>query len=320
MQTSRPAPINFTFVMIEQYAAMPFVSAIEGLRAANRILGEEAYSWRLISNDGAPVMASNNIETPVNGSLSDEIYSDYLFVVASLDYDPPYRARLHAYLRRAAHNGSALGALSLGTWILARAGLLNDAACTIHWEGLPAFCETFPEIRVTNELFVIDNNRYTASGGLAGMEIVLEIIRRDHGDDVVQKIANVFQLDQIRTSSSRQRPGGIGRLDTLPGIVQQTVTMMQENIEQPMPIAAIAAQLNTSVRNLERAFMRHLTMSPAKYYLSLRLEKARELLMHTNLQTLDIALQCGFSSGSYFARCFQREFKMRPSDHRKNAS
>jgi transcriptional regulator GlxA family with amidase domain len=227
---------------------------------------------------------------------------------------------LHAYLRRADLKGIALGGLSLGTWILARAGLLNKAACTIHWEALPAFCEAYPEITVTNDLFVINSNRYTASGGLAGMEIMLEIIRTDHGDAVVQKIANVYQLDRIRTASARQRPGAIKRLDTLPGIIQQTVGIMQETIERPVSISQIAKELETSVRNLERAFMRHLGTSPAKYYLSLRLEKARELLMHTNHQTLDIALQCGFSSGSYFARCFQREFRMRPSDQRKKAS
>ena len=103
----------------------------------------------------------------------------------------------------------------------------------------------------------------------------------------------------------------------MPAAVQESVRLMLANIELPLSNVEIARAINTSVRNLERMFKRNLRVSPAKYYLSLRLEKARELLMHTNVSTLDVALQCGFSSSSYFARCFQREFSMRPSDVRK---
>ncbi len=310
-------PVTIAFLLIDQYAAMPFISAVEGLRSANRLLGFDAYRWIMVSHDGKPALASNNIKTDVDIGFDDPLSADYLFVIASLDFDPPYRARLHAWLNRAARSGMRIGAMSMGTWILARAGLLDNARCTIHWEGLPAFREAFPDIQVTNDLFVIDGKRYTASGGLAGMEIILEIIRQAHGNEIVQKIANIFQLDRIRASTMRQRSGSIQRLDTMPPAIQDAIVMMEENIEAPLPIAEIASRLVTSVRNLERGFRRRMNVSPARYYQSLRLEKARELLLYTNLSTLDIALQCGFSSSSYFSRCFQREFGMRPSDQRK---
>lgn len=210
-----------------------------------------------------------------------------------------------------------MGGLSLGSWILARAGLLKNARCTIHWEGLPAFRETFPDIDVVNDLYVIDNNRFTASGGLAGMELMLDLIGKEHGKEISMKIANNFQLDRIRNASDHQRSGSIIRMDTMPPTVQLSVEIMLANLETPLPNSEIAARIHTSVRNLERTFMRKLNVSPAKYYLSLRLEKARELLTHTNMSTLEIALNCGFSSSSYFARCYMREFKMRPSDVRK---
>lgn len=307
-----------TFLLVEEFSAMCLISAIEALRSANYILKKKAYSWHLVSHDGKPVKASNGIEMAVEGAIGDRLETDYLFVTASFVYDPPYRARIHSALRQLDRAGVRLGAVSVGTFILARAGLLNNARCTIHWEYLPAFQEQFPEIDVVNELYVIDRGRYTSSGGLSSMEMMLQLVAEEHGPDVAVKCANNFQLDRLRNSTSSQRSGAISRLDTMPPAVQSAVELMLKNVEVPLSNADIADRIQTSVRNLERVFKRNMKASPAKFYLSLRLEKARELLMHTNLSTLDVALQTGFSSSSYFARCFQREFHMRPSDIRRN--
>lgn len=310
-------PVTMTFLLIEQYSAMCLISAIEGLRAANHVSGSTLYTWKLISHDGNQVEASNGMNMAVEEALSPELSTDYLFIVASLNYSPAYLAKLNSHLRQLDRRGIKLGGISLGTWILARAGLLDKAKCTIHWEGIPAFQETFPDIDLVSDLFVIDNNRYTASGGVADLEMMLEIIRQDHGEEMALKIANNFQLDRVRTAGSVQRSGSIIRMDTMPSSIQQAVKLMMANLETPLTNSEIAKHINTSIRNLERTFMRKLNTSPAKYYLALRLEKARELLLHTNLSTLEIALQCGFSSSSYFARCFQREFLIKPSDIRK---
>ena len=210
-----------------------------------------------------------------------------------------------------------MGALSCGSLILARAGLLDRARCTVHWEFLPAFQDEFPDIDVVSDLYVINRDRYTSSGGISGMELVLQIVTEKYGDNLAQRIANNFQLDRIRNAGDMQRSGAVARMDTMPPAVQESVRLMLANIELPLSNVEIARAINTSVRNLERMFKRNLRASPAKYYLSLRLEKARELLMHTNISTLEVALQCGFSSSSYFARCFQREFSKRPSDVRR---
>jgi transcriptional regulator GlxA family with amidase domain len=210
-----------------------------------------------------------------------------------------------------------LGAISCGTFILARAGLLNEAKCTLHWEYQPAFAEEFPDINLVTDLYVIDRNRYTSSGGVASMELVLQVVTEQHGEAVARKVANNFQLDRIRNAGVSQRSGAVARLDTMPLAVQESVRLMLANVEQPLSNVEIAEHIHTSVRNLERMFKRNLKASPAKYYVALRLEKARELLMHTNLPTLEVALQCGFSSSSYFARCFLREFGHRPSEVRR---
>jgi transcriptional regulator GlxA family with amidase domain len=312
-------PTDVTFLLVDQFSAMCLISSVEALRAANHVMGKPAYRWRMVSQDGGKVTASNGMVLDVEGSLAEEIDTDYFFVVASLNYDPPGRSKLNAFLRRMDMRGTTLGAISLGTWILARAGLMDKAKCTLHWEGLPAFRETFPEIAVVNDLYVIDRNRCTASGGIAGMEMMLDIIAREHAPEIAIKVANNFQLDRIRNATSHQRSGSLIRMDTMPPVVQKAVEIMLENLEAPLANSEIAARLATSVRNLERSFKSKLNTSPSKYYLSLRLEKARELLTYTNLATLDVALQCGFSSSSYFARCFMREFAMKPSQTRKRA-
>ncbi|MCB1461410.1 MAG: GlxA family transcriptional regulator [Nitratireductor sp.] len=309
--------IHMTFLLVEDFSAMCLMSAVEGLRSANYLLGQKAYSWHLISHDGQPVRASNGIFMQVEGEIGEDLRTDFLFVVSSLQNNPPYRSKLHSRLRHFDRQGVKMGALSCGSLILARAGLLDRARCTVHWEFLPAFQDEFPDIDVVSDLYVINRDRYTSSGGISGMELVLQIVTEKYGDNLAQRIANNFQLDRIRNAGDMQRSGAVARMDTMPPAVQESVRLMLANIELPLSNVEIARAINTSVRNLERMFKRNLRASPAKYYLSLRLEKARELLMHTNISTLEVALQCGFSSSSYFARCFQREFSKRPSDVRR---
>ena len=306
-----------TFLLVEEFSAMCLMSAIEGLRSANYLLGRNAYNWHLISHDGKPVPASNGIAIQVEGDIGQDLQTDFLFVVSSLVNDPPCRAKLHSRLGYFARRGVKMGALSCGSIILARAGLLDHAKCTLHWEFQPAFADEFPDIDMVGDLYVIDHDRYTSSGGISGMELILQIVSEQYGENLTQRIANNFQLDRIRNAGDAQRAGAVARMDTMPPAVQESVRLMLANIEMPLSNVEIARTINTSVRNLERMFKRNLKASPAKYYLSLRLEKARELLMHTNISTLEVALQCGFSSSSYFARCFQREFSRRPSDMRK---
>ena len=309
---------HMTFLLIDDFSAMCLMSAVEGLRSANYLLGRTVYRWHLVSHDGKPARASNGISMEVEADIGQNIETDFLFVVSSLQNNPPLRSKLHSRLRHFDRRGVTIGALSCGTIILARAGLLDRAKCTLHWEYQPAFQEEFPDIDMVSDLYVIDKGRYTSSGGISGMELILQIVTEMHGEALAQRIANNFQLDRIRNSGVSQRTGAVARMDTMPAAVQESVRLMFANIEVPLSNAEIAKAINTSVRNLERMFKRHLKASPAKYYLSLRLEKARELLIHTNVSTLEIALQCGFSSSSYFARCYQREFGRRPSDARRN--
>ncbi len=311
-------PTRVTFLLIEQFSMLSVASALEPLRQANRLLGYEAYAWTLISHDGEPLPASNGMTIAAQGPLDRDLKTDFLFVCAGLDADPPYRNRLNAGLQQIARSGAILGSLSAGTFILARAGLLKGYESTIHWEFQPAFQEEFPELKSSPGVYVIDRDRWTGSGGITGMDMMLCLIERDHGESLSRSVGNQFQIDQIRNATVHQRPGHLERLETLPEPVQRVVNLMLSNIEEPTRMDELAELAGLNLRRMERLFKAHLGAAPAQFYRQLRLEKARDLLLHTNLPTLEVACLTGFSSSSHFAMAYQRQFEMRPSETRKS--
>ncbi|MEM7745965.1 MAG: GlxA family transcriptional regulator [Pseudomonadota bacterium] len=310
-------PTIVTFLLIEQFSMLSVDAAIEPLRQANRLLGRQAYRWVLMSHDGQPVPSSNGMTVAVEAVLGEAPVSDFVFVCAGLEADPPYRARLNAGLRRLARGGTVVGGLSAGAFILARAGLLDGYLSTIHWEWQPAFQEEFPELETSPALYVIDRDRWTGSGGISALDMMLGLLARDHGDGLSRSVGNQFQIDQIRTPSTNQRPGQIDRLATLPAPLQRAVDLMLKNVEVPLKMEELAEMLDLNVRRLERMFNAHLGASPAKYYRKLRLERARDLLLHTNLPMLEVACLTGFASSSHFAMAYHRQFGQRPSQARR---
>lgn len=298
---------------------MSLASAIEPLRAANRLLGKSLYSWQLLSADAAPVRASNGIEVNVNGSIAQPVDTDILFVCAGLRIDPKPQQRFTMALRNILGRGAAVGAISTGTFLLARAGILEGYRCTVHWEYRQAFMEKYPEIDCTDALVEIDRDRYTCSGGVAALDLMLHLIGRDQGAELSDGVANQFQVDRIRSHQDVQRSGAVGNLGGAPPALRRAVGIMLGAIERPVTIPAIAARVGLTSRQLERQFERHLGATPVRYYLRLRVERARGLLIHTAMPVLEIAIACGFPSSSYFSQCYRAHFGVTPSQARRSA-
>ena len=321
MTSEQQKTTTVAFLLLREFSMMSVVSSVEPLRAANRLSGTTSYAWRFYSEDGQPIAASNAMTVNVAGGINDIAEKpsgvDFLFVCAGTDPNPPNRARLHAGLRQCARAPMVVGSLSSGTFILARAGLLNGYRCTVHWEFQPAFEEEFPELDFSPGLFVIDRDRWTGSGGVAGMDMMLYLIERDHGPALSRAVANWFQIDRIRNAAIHQRSGQLDRIETLPNPLQKAIELMMANIEAPLKMDEIAEVAGLRLRRMERMFKSNLDTSPASFYRGLRLEKARELLLHTNLSTLEIGVLTGFSSSSHFAMAFQKHYGMRPTDARR---
>ena len=314
----RPPP-TYVFLLLEGLSMMSLASAIEPLRSCNRLIGHEAYRWVLATMGGGPVLASNGIPlgtVPLGPALEG---AETIFVCGGLRVRPPDERRHLAALRTAARRGVALGALSTGTWLLAKAGLLAGYRCTIHWENRPAFVEAFPDLNCTDRLFEVDRNRLTCSGGTAAMDLVLRLIADRHGPDLARRIANQFHHQRIRGTEDGQRPGRLDHAAGLPPALAEALRLMAEHIEDPLPVSALARQAGLSARQLERLFLRYARMPPARYYLALRVDHARELLTYSDQPLLAVAVASGFASTSHFAGWFRRFHGMRPSELREQA-
>ncbi|MBS7537496.1 GlxA family transcriptional regulator [Ancylobacter lacus] len=312
-------PLTFSFLLIENLSLMSLSSAIEPLRSANRLIGREAFRWRLCSIDGEPVVASNGIRLdalPVAQALEG---AHAIFVCGGMRIAPDDVTRYLAVLRGAARRGIAVGSLSTGSYLLAWAGLLDGYRCTIHWENGAAFEEDFPKVIATGKIYEIDRDRMTCSGGTAAMDMMLHVIADRTDPDLAQRVANQFHHERIRDANDEQRGGRLRRVGSLPAPLQRTVQTMQRHLETPVSVAELAEVAGLSPRQLERLFNQHLGMTPARYYLSLRVDRARELLIYTNQPILEIAVAVGFASTSHLGQWFRRLYGMRPRELRARA-
>jgi len=303
-------------LLVPDFPMMAFAAAIEPLRAANRLTGERRFEWLLFSRDGAPVRASNGIEIAVHGAAGDERPLDLLVACAGTREAGAGDDVVHGWLRLLARRGTALGGVSLGAYVLAHAGLLDGRRCALHWESLDAFADRFPRIRPTTDIFVIDGNRYTCAGGTAALDMMLQVIAERDGRDLANAVSEQFIHSRIRGTRDPQRMDIRSRLGVANEKLIAAIAMMEDLGDDPRPVQEIAAAVGLSPRQLERLFAKYLRMTPGKYYLELRLARARLLLLETTRPILDVAVACGFASASHFSRCYRALYGQRPSDER----
>jgi transcriptional regulator GlxA family with amidase domain len=313
-------PEIFVFLLVPGLSLMSLASAVEPLRALNRLCGREAYQWRLASLDGPPVAASSGIVVPALRAEEALADADYLFVCGGLHVQPAEERHYLALLRRAARRGVSMGSLSTGTFLLARAGLLQGYRCTVHWESKPAFEEEFPDLLCTGKIYEIDGDRLTCSGGTAAMDMMLQLIADRHGPDLARSVANQFHHERIRGEKDDQRGGRLETLAHLPAKLRAAIEAMQRRIEDPMPSPEVAKRVALSSRQLERLFLRHVRTTPLRYYMQLRVERARELLLYSDKPIIEIAVSAGFASASHFTAWYKRSFGVRPSEVRGRAT
>ncbi|MEM7284193.1 MAG: GlxA family transcriptional regulator [Pseudomonadota bacterium] len=317
---TKQLPKRFGFVLLNDFTLISLSSAIEPLRMANRIAGQEYYSWLTLSETGGTVSASDGLSVQVDASVQDEqvLRSLDLVVVASgINVERNCTPGVLRFLRRAQQHGVALGSICTGSYALAAAGLLDNYKCSIHWENLAALSDMYPLINVRGSLFSIDRDRFTASGGTAPIDMMLNIIVDQLGEEVGAAIAEQFICDRIRRSDDQQRIP----LKHLVGNNSQkmitAVELMEANLKEPISQEELAAYVGLSRRQLQRLFQKHLLCAPSKYYLQLRLKRARDLLLQTGLSVLEVSSFCGFVSTSHFSKSYKEYFGYSPSQERR---
>jgi transcriptional regulator GlxA family with amidase domain len=309
-------PQRIAFILVPSFSMIAFASAVEALRLANRVGERALYSWHMFSRSGGPETASNGIVLHCEGGLEQAGSFATLVLCSGIDGHKFQDRTLTAWLRRMDRQGADIGALCTASHILARAGLLDGYRCTIHWENLAGFAESFPEIDATSELFEIDRNRFTCSGGTAALDLMLNMIALQHGQALAAGVSEQIIHERIRDRHDHQRMALTARLGIRHPKLIAVVKMMEGNLEEPLDRGELAAAAGLSSRQLERLFRKYLNRSPARYYLELRLNRARLLLLQTNLSVIDVALACGFVSASHFSKAYRDFFGKTPRKER----
>lgn len=312
-----PAVTRYGFLLVPNYSMIAFASAIEPLRMANRIAGISLYDWLTLTLDGATVAASNKMRIEPDCAAEDAGSLDGVFVCAGIDVNRGYNKGLAVYLSKMARSKGVVGALCTGTYLLARAGLLNGYRCTIHWENIASLRETFPDIMVSAELYEIDRDRYTCAGGNSSLDMMLHLIREQHGADLATAISEQFMLDRIRGKHDLQRIPLRVNLGTSQPKLVEAVSLMEANVEEPISLDELAHHVGVSRRQLERLFKRYLHCVPTRYYLEVRLRRARQLLLQSDLSIVEVGLACGFVSAPHFSKCYRDAFGLPPRDERR---
>ncbi|WP_369959458.1 transcriptional regulator ArgR [Pseudomonas benzenivorans] len=286
--------------------------AEEALRVAQRVHPEVAYELSFLQAEAPEDGAWRLPGEPWQGGL-EGVHKLFLLADEPPAAMPP---ALSAALKQWVRAGGIVGGVSAGVYPLAQLGLLDGYRAAVHWRWQDDFSERFPKVIATSHLFDWDRDRLSACGGLAVLDLLLALLARDHGAELAGAVSEELVVERIREGSERQRIPLQNRLGSSHPKLTQAVLLMEANIEEPLTTDEIAQHVCVSRRQLERIFKQYLTRVPSQYYLELRLNKARQLLMQTSKSIIQIGLSCGFSSGPHFSSAYRNFFGATPREDR----
>lgn len=293
------------------FAAQAF---LDPFRAANYLRGERIFRWDMLTLNGGMVAASNGIQIGETLPISDHPAAyDLVSVNASWTPEAFREPELQAWLRIASQGGTQLGGIDTGAFVLAFTGLLNHHHTVVHYEHLESFRELFPAIAVRESLYNIDAHRFTCCGGAAAIDLALELIRQHHGIELANAAARYIFHPRLREGGESQvhqvlQPVGY----QVPDKLREAILLMERNIEEPLTQPELAALLDLSARQLQRVFKQYVGVTPVRYYLNLRLDRARGLVTQTEMPINEIAALTGFLRPEQFSRAYTKRFEIAP--------
>ncbi len=318
--TNLELPRRFGFLLINDFTLISMSSAVEPLRMANRVSGKEFYSWRTISESGEGVLASDGLSVNADFSIDDpEALTDIdvVIVCGGRRVEESTTERAILWLRSVGRRQIQLGAICTGSYLLAKAGLLDGYRCSVHWENILSVSNQFTKVSVGRSVFTIDRDRLTCSGGTAPVDMMLHLVRRQLGSDVSAGVAEQFVHERIRHSHDQQRVPLRHTIGNQSEKLVIAVELMEANIREPISQPDLANYVGLSRRQLQRLFQRFLGSTPSREYSLIRLRRARELLHQTSKNLVEVASLTGFVSTSHFSKSYKEVYGCAPSSERR---
>ena len=303
---------RFIFLLLDNFSLISYACAVEPLRLANRYHSSDFYEWKSASENGKTAECSAGTNFQVDMGLEETNRGDTIIICGGINVKDHTSKVILNWLRREARRGVHIGALCTASYVLAKAGLLNGKTATIHWENYDSFEEEFDEVALSKSVFVVEENRSSSAGGIASIDLILRFVSDDLGQDLANTVADQLIYNAIRTERDGQRLSIPTRIGVRHPKLSSVIQMMEKNIEEPISPSILAREVGMSTRQLERLFRRYLNRSPKRYYMELRLQKARNLLMQTEMSVINVALACGFASPSHFSKCYRSHYNTTP--------
>jgi AraC family carnitine catabolism transcriptional activator len=311
------APTQFALLLQPEFSLTTLTIATESLRIANQNSGQRLFEWQLVSENGEDVRASSGMWFAADCNLTALKPAEVSLLFEGNLPTQHLSKNLLGYLRKAGRFGSVIGGLDSATYALARAGLVGTEAApevVLHWEAVPSFREWFPNARPQNRIYQLTSTRAQCAGGIATLDLMLDLITRFAGEAMANEVANAM-IHTRRDSYTRQRDDQSFDGDAISPSAR-IVSTMKENLDIPLTLEEIAEHLNMPQRTLSRVCIAAFGTSPMRLYLRIRLQAARNFLFYEEYSIKEIATANGFSSPATFSRCFMAQFGQAPSKFR----
>lgn len=306
---------QFHMILGSEFPINALILATEALRIANQNSGRELFTCRLFSVDGKDVRASNGMWLSVDGSLSDIDKTDYCFIFDGNLPTQNFSQQLRNKLRELHHAGSCLVGIDTGAFALTYAGFVSEAV-VVHWEAALTYQEHFSKLPIGDHLYQIDGSIISCAGGVATLDLMLELIKRYYEESLAVEVANAL-VHSTREGCDPQR-ATTPQLNESRSFSDRLVALLEKHLDFPLTVREIAGELSVSLSTLERHCLRHFSSTPMQLYLGLRLQGARNFLFYENTSIKEVALAFGFSSPAVFSRSFKQYFDQTPSAFRQS--
>jgi len=306
------------FLLLPRVGLLPLAGAVDALLAANALLESPAFEIAVLSMDGRPVAGEAGKLIQVAHALDHAPSLAALFVASdSLPDDADPRLAMVARAGRAvAERGGLVGGIGTGAAWVAPSGLLRGHRWTLQHAHVEQVAARHPDSIVSSNPYEIDRARLSCAGGSASLDMTIAWLGLRYGDRFAQALLARFGLRRLRTREEGPLAPGVARAGASPKLAE-AVALMEANIGEPLTTEDVARLVGVSRRQLERLFRQHLDALPARWYLDLRLARARQLLRESAQSILQIGLSCGFSSASHFSNAYRGRFGRTPRDERR---
>lgn len=313
--------LSVAFLLAENFTLSAFANFVDVLRLAADEADQSRpilCDWVVLSETMNLVRSSCGVQVTPDKSLRRAGQYDYLVVVGGLMSDRPALSRAErAFMVSHAQAGTPVVGLCTGVFILNEAGLLDGYRCCVSWFHHQDFVNRFATVQpVSDQIFVVDRDRMTCSGGHGAAHLAAFLVSRHVGQSAAIKSLNIMIIDEALRPEQAQ-PGQQTARIPKDALVKRAILRMQQNVEVPMTVSDLSGQMGVGRRTLERRFLADIGQTPSQLYLDLRLDRALLKLRTTSETVSDIALATGFCDGPHLARALKAERGFSPTEYRK---